>query len=131
MRNAYLSKPVVFWLDTISGTVKMGLPEQFPALPYHEKIVCNTVWDIERWSEKMRQQDRIKQQVDDETRGALEERTRGEIRSHIHNLMANSRNNFNRDFLRGYLRKTENKQGDPTKWGRESFLHIEGYESGK
>jgi hypothetical protein len=129
--NAYLSQPVVYWLDTINGTVKMGLPEQFPAPPFHEKIVCNTVWDVDRWSQKMREQERIRQQMDDDKRGAEEERIRGEIRAHIHRQMANSRNNLNRDFLRLYLERSSQLPNDPTRWNRESYLHIEGYEKDK
>jgi len=127
-RNAYLTTPVVFWLDTLNGTVKMGLPEQYEAPPFHEKIVCNTVWDVERWSQKMREQDRIRQQMEDDKRGAEEERIRGEIRSHIHHLIANSKNNLNRDFLKKYLEKSDKLPNDPTRWNRESYLHIEGYE---
>lgn len=130
-RNAYLSKPVVYWLNTINGDIKMGLPDNYPAPDFHEKIVCNTVWDLERWSQKMRDQERVRQQMDDDKRGAVEERIRGEIRSHFHNLMSNSRNNFNRDFLKRYLQKSDKLPNDPTRWNRESFLHIEGYENGR
>ena len=130
MRNAYLSKPVVFWLSTINGDIKMGLPQEYAAPDYHEKIICNTVWDVERWSAKMREQDRTRQQMEDDRRGAVEERIRGEIRSHVHNLMGNSRNNLNRDVLRRYLQKTANLPNDPTRWDRESFLHIEAFEEG-
>ena len=126
--NAYLSKPVVYWLNTINGDIKMGLPDNYPAPPYHEKIVCNTVWDVDHWSQKMREQERVRQQMDDDKRGAIEERMRGEIRSHMHHLMANSRNNMNRDFLRRYIEKSDRLPNDPTRWNRESFLHIEGYE---
>lgn len=126
--NVYLSKPVVYWLNTINGDIKMGLPQEYDAPAYHEKIVCNTVWDVDRWSQKMREQERIRQQMDDDKRGAVEERIRGEIRSHIHHQMANSKNNLNRDFLRRYLDKSDKLPNDPTRWNRESYLHIEGYE---
>ena len=129
-RNAYLSKPVVYYLNTINGEIKMGFPQEYPAPPFHEKIVCNTVWDVEHWSKKMREQDRVKQMMDDERRGEAEERMRSEIRSHIHHLIANARNNKNKDFLRYYLKKIDSQPNDPTKWKRESFLHIEGYEQG-
>lgn len=128
MRNAYLTKAVVYYLNTVNGEIKMGFPEEYDAPPFHEKIVCKTVWDVERWSHKMREQDRIRQQMDDDKRGAIEERMRGEIRSHIHHLIANAKNNLNRDFMKRYLEKSDQKSSDPTRWKRESYLHMEGFE---
>ena len=109
----------------------MGLPQEYDAPPYHEKIVCSTVWDVDRWSQKMRDQDKTRQQMEDDKRMAIEERLRGEVRSHLHHLIANARNNLNKDFLRYYLERSNKVPDDPTRWNRESFLHIEGYEKGR
>ena len=130
MPNAQLSTKVVFWIDTITGTIKMGLPENYPAPPYHEKIVCGTTHEAEAWSDKMRQQEDLRDRVNSEQREEIEGRMKAEIRSHIHHLMGNSRNNLNHDFLQTYLKKF----GDQDyKWKskRESFLHQEGFEHGR
>ncbi len=107
----------------------MGLPEEFPAIPGYEKIVCNTAHEAEAWSERMRRWETIKGQMEDEQRELIEGPMRAELRSHIHHLMANSRNNFNREFLRRHL-EIYSERPDKTKMKRESYLHNEAYEKG-
>jgi hypothetical protein len=129
MANAQLSRKIVFWVDTIKGTIKMGMPEEYPAPPFHEKIICGTAHEAEHWSQKMREQEALLDRMNLEEREEKEGRMKAEIRSHIHHLIANGRNSLNRDFLRTYL----NKFGDQDyKWKskRESYLHAEGYERG-
>lgn len=130
MRQAQLSKKIVFWLNTINGDIKMGLPEQYSAPDYHEKIICGTVQEAEKMSQKMRDQEREREMMAVEMREEKEEKLRSEHRSHLNHLMANASNNLNRDFLRGYVNKNLNRPNDPTAVRRESFLHSEGYEHG-
>lgn len=129
--NAQLTKKIVYWQHSVTGTIKMGLPEEYPAPDYHQKIICGTVQEAEHWSQKMRNQERDRAQIEDEKRDEAESRNRSQIRSHIFSLMANARNNFNRDFLKYYMAKYGDGPNDPTKVNRESFLHSEGYEQGR
>ncbi len=106
----------------------MGLPENFPAPWGWEKIVCTNAMQAEYWSDEMRKQETIRMAVEDETRERIESPIRAQLRGHIHNQMANAKDNFNREFLRRYLEKNANA-GDKTKAQRTSFLHYEGYEA--
>lgn len=130
-RHAYLSKPVVYWQNTITGQIKMGFPEQFNPPPYHNKIVCQTVHDAERWSQLMRDQERVNEQVYADTRGAYEETLRSHLRKEIHHRLAQTSDPVNRGFLEAYLKKIENRPSDPTQSRRESYLHNEGFEQGR
>lgn len=131
MRNAQLTKKIVFWQHAITGYLKMGLPEEFPAPPFHNKIICHTAHEAETWSQKMRDQERIDEQKHADKRGAHEEQVKAHIRSELHNLKANARNQLNRDFLDYWLRKSAAAPNDPTAVKRESYLHVEAFEQGK
>ena len=127
--NAQISTKIVYWYDGTTGEIRMGLPENFPAPYGFEKIVCNTAHEAEVWSERMRKQEAIKQQMEDEERELIEGQLRSNLRSHIHHQMANARNNINREFLRRHLELYDKRQ-DRWKMTRESYLHNEGYEQG-
>jgi hypothetical protein len=127
--SAYLDKKIVYWLDTLTGQIKMGLPEQYPAPMFHEKIVCGSAYETEFWSKKMREQEQSRDRLEDEERDEIEGRMRGEHRSHILHLMANARNNINREFLRRHL-ELYDQRPDRTKSKRESYLHAEAFERG-
>lgn len=124
-----LSTKIVYWLDTLTGQIKMGLPEQFPAPPFHDKIVCGTAHEAELWSNRMRQQEAIRYQLEDEQREEIEGRLKEGLRSHIRHLMANARNNMNREFLRRHL-ELYDKRDAGWQTTHESYLHAEAFEKG-
>ena len=130
MRNAQLKVKIVFWLDTRSGQLTMGLPENFPAPPFYEKVICGTAHEAERCSQKMREQEAAREALIDEERERVEGELVRNLRSHMFNQMANARNAMNRDFLRMYLERQEGAI-NKTRTKRESYLHSEGYEHGR
>ena len=95
-----------------------------------QKIVCNNVYEAEKYSELQRQQESRELRIENERRRAIEEPKLDEIRRHRRTLMENARNNMNRDFLRAAEEWSSKK---PKSWERrrESFLHSEGYEEGR
>lgn len=127
--NAQLSKKIVYWRNPINRELRMGLPEQYPAPWGWEKIVCGSALAAEYWSNEMRKQERIREQVEEEQREAIEGPMKKQLRLHMLNLMANARNQINRDFLARHL-ELYDKRPDKTKSQRESYLHAEAYEHG-
>jgi hypothetical protein len=107
----------------------MGAPEQWPAPPYYNKIVCHTAHEAERYSQKMREQEASREAMIDEERDAIEGEMLRNLRGHMHSQIANARNNMNRDFLRIWLERQE-RMVSRTQIRRESYLHAEGYEYG-
>jgi hypothetical protein len=124
-----LAQKVVYWYDSTSGEIRMGLPENYPAPYGFQKIVCNTAHEAEEWSERMRRWEVIKQKMEDEQRELIEGPIRDNLRKHILHLASNARNNMNRDFLLMHL-KNYDARADLTRTRRESYLHAEGFENG-
>ncbi len=127
--SAQLDKKVTFYRDS-SGKLTAGLPENIPAPRGYEKIVCNNVFEAERYSELQRRQERVDHQRQQAERGAIEGEFQREIRSEMYNKMVNARNNTNREFMRRALERNANRT-DPTAYERESYLHAEAFEQGR
>lgn len=130
MPNAQLAKKPVFWENPLTRELRMGLPEQFPAPYGWEKIVCGTAMQAEWYSNELRKQEKIKHEVKMAERHAIEAPIEAQLRAHTQNLMANARNNVNREFLRRSLELMD-KKGKPWEWKRECYLHSEAFEQGK
>lgn len=127
--NAQLNKKPVFYYNSTSGEIMAGLPEAYPAPYGFEKIVCTSAREAEQWSARQRKWDEFKHRLKMEERELIEGPMRDQMRKHLHHLMANSRNNVNRDFLKKSLENFE-KNSNQWKYKRESFLHAEAFEHG-
>ena len=125
-----LATKIVFWEHGITGQLMQGLPENFPAPPYYNKIICGTAHEAETWSRKLREQEASRDAMVDEEREKIEGEMIRNLRSHMHSQIANARNNVNRDFLIYWLRK-QDQMKSKTKSKRESYLHAEAYEKGR
>lgn len=123
--KAQLDKKVVYYVSK-SGKVALGLPENRPAPKGCEKIICGSVQEAERYSELQRRQERVEHGRTMEQREQVEGSAQKEWRRNAHNLMANARNQVNRDFMEAALKR--NAEHKPWQYTRESYLHNEGYE---
>lgn len=123
--NAQLDKKVVYYQNK-SGKVSLGLPEDRPAPKGCKKIICNNVFEAERFSELQRRQERSENGRTMEQREQVEGAAQKEWRSNANNLMVNARNETNREFMRAALERNENHK--PWEYTRESYLHNEGFE---
>jgi hypothetical protein len=130
MRGVQLKVKIVYWYDGTTGEIRMGLPENFPAPYGWQKVVCNTAQEAEEWSGRMRRWEQVKQEMEDEQRELIEGPIRDNLRSHIHHLAANARNNMNRDFLLMHLKNYDSRP-DQTRTVRDSYLHSEAFEQGR
>jgi hypothetical protein len=129
MNYAQLATKVVFWQHAVTGQLVMGAPENFPAPPYHSKIICHTAQEAERYSQLMREQEASREAMIDEERDRIEGEMIRNLRGHMHSQMANARNAMNRDFLRIWLERQE-KLVNKVRHRRESYLHAEAFERG-
>jgi hypothetical protein len=125
-KKAQLSKKPTFYRDS-SGKIMSGMPENIPAPRGFEKIVCGSAMEAERYSSLQRSQEQVEHRRQQEQRGAVEAEFIGQIRSDRRTLMANARDNKNRDFLRRAEQMSEGRR-DPTAYERESYLHAEAFE---
>lgn len=125
-KTAQLSKKVTFYKDA-SGRIMTGMPENVPTPKGLERIVCGSAMEAERYSAMQRRQEQIEHHYQQESRGAIEEAQREEIRSERRELIKNARNAVNRDFLIAANERFD-KQHEPWKYEKESYLHSEAYE---
>jgi hypothetical protein len=121
---------VVFYHNPTLDQVLVGFPEQFPAPAGFEKIICTTASEVERWSQKMRDQDRREQEMTDEQREAIEGPIRDYARKELIHLRDHARNALNRDFCQEALNRLE-EQEYHARMKRESFMHQEAFEDGR
>lgn len=129
MANAQLKHKIVYWQNPINKEIRMGLPEAFSAPWGWDKIVCGTALQAEWWSEQLRKQDKIREEVKWAEREAVEGPMQEQLNSHMRNLMANAKNNVTKEFLRRHLERYA-KKPKPWEWKRVSYLHSEGFEEG-
>jgi len=130
MQVAQLGKKIVYYYNGTTQDIRMGLPEHFPAPYGYEKIVCTSAREAEVWSERLRQCEKFKEEIEDQERELIEGPIRDNLRGHIHHLMSNSRNNMNREFLRKHL-ENYTERPNLVKTKRESYLHSEAFEQGR
>jgi hypothetical protein len=120
---------VVFYRHVKSGRLTNGFPDQFAAPPGFEKIVCTTAADVDRYSQKLREQERRDEQMTDEQREAVEGPIRDYVRKELVTRMLTARNQINRDFCKWALDRMD-EQERRRKMKRETFMHIEGFSEG-
>jgi hypothetical protein len=122
---------VVFYrYPKLNNRIEMGFPENFPAPPGAEKIVCTTAREAEKYSSLMREQEKIDAEMSEIDRERVEGPMRDYVRKDLQHRLANATDQVNRDFLRFALAQIEEKE-KRGKEIRESHLHAEGYEHGK
>jgi len=126
-RNAQLSQKVIYYENQTTGEIRMGAPEQFPVSKGFSKVICNNTSEAEKWSEKLRQYNYARESKIDEKREAIEGEAAKEIRSEIHNRIANSKSKYGRVFLENYLQRMDRAEGR-RRMTREEFNHAEAYE---
>jgi hypothetical protein len=125
---------IVFWFSRKVNRILVGLPEEHPVPPIlrnlgFEKIVCRSAREVDKWSQKMRDQERRDEEMTDEQREAFEGPLRAELRKDLVWRMENSRNAINREFCRQALANMDAEE-QKQKAKRESMMHVEGYEAG-
>ncbi len=107
-----------------------GFPDQFPAPPGAEKIVCETAADVDKYDKILRDQQKAEAEMNAAERYAKEEPHWKYLRSQMQQNYANAKDAVNREFCRLALLEMD-KMEEKRKEVVESFQHICGYEDGK
>lgn len=126
---------IVFWFSKKLNHIRVGAPEFYPiprnlVLLGYEQIVCRTAHDVDRWSQKLRDQERRQREQSDAQRDAFEGPILTKMRDDLHHQMANARNAINREFVRQALVKLDEYQDRRLKEKIESYMHVEAAEDG-
>lgn len=130
LKRARVPIRVTFLLNRSLNRLMIGLPEQFPAPPGWEKIVCTTAAEVDAMSARLRRQEQIDEELTDEQREAIEGPIRDYARKELVTLMMNSHNAINHDFCRFALARMDEADAARRKNKRESYMHCEAAEQG-
>jgi len=131
-RNAQLAKPVVFYFSNPSvyggtGEIIQGMPEQYAAPAGFEKIVCTSVLQAEKWSQRMRVWDATKEEIAQAYQRHQEEKQFKEVLSDFDHKIANAKDNINRDFMIRARANAVKRFENRFTMTRESYLHSEAF----
>lgn len=134
-RPAQKRLAVVFYHNPKTQRIIVGFPDNFPVPPSFakngfQKVVCRTAHELEIWSQKLRDQERRDEEMTDEQREMIEGPIRAWARAELVTAYMNARNPINKEFCRFALDKLDEDE-KRRKMKKESFMHIEGFESGK
>ena len=126
---------VVFYWSQKHNRIAVGAPEEFPlpkilAEQGFQKIVCRSASEVDRWSQRMRDQEKRDAEMTDEQRYAFEGPLREALRKELVTKMMNSKNALNRDFCRAALQQMDAADEEQKRAKTESMMHAEAYESG-
>lgn len=123
---------VVFWRNIKFNRIVVGCPEAWPAPKGYEKIVCRSAVEVQKWSDKMRDQDRRDAEMTAAEREAIEGPIREYARKELIHKMLNAKDQKNRDFCRWALDKMDEdeKKKKNVMGERISYQHSEAFEEG-
>ncbi len=130
LRPAVKRVAVVFYLHSQTRLIVVGAPENFPAPPGFLKVVCRSASEVDAMSQKMREQERLQDEMTDEAREAFEGPIRKWARGQLVTAMMNARNQINKDFCRAALQKMDEDE-ERRRMKKISFMHAEAFEDGK
>ena len=130
-RNAQLHTKVVFYRHMATGRYQVGFPDQFPAPPGFEKIVCNHAYEVVKMDKVLRRQEAEERERTAEERERVEGPMRDYLRGLIRQGKANARNPLNRTFCEKSIERLDAKAEANSKEHIESFMHSEGFDAGK
>jgi len=123
---------VFYWNQTTNHIINAILPEIYP-VPYpfneqgYQKIVCRSAHELQIWSQKLRDQERREQEIEQAHRKAIEAPVRDALRRELIDAARNAHDNLNRDAARHALAKVDEMEGDQQRT-RTSYQHMEARE---
>jgi hypothetical protein len=130
-RNAQMGKKIYFWHNPRTDHIYQGAGPQFDSFmpPGYERITCNHAWEAERWSQRLRDQEKRIAEATDYERELIEGPMRVDLRAELNKKIKEARNGVNRRLLEVSLQKL-NELEAKGKAVRESWLHVEAYTHG-
>ncbi len=128
-RNVQLPKAVVFlYAKKIDWIILPADPRM--ELPGYERIECRHAHEVEKWSEKLRAQEKRMRELKDEERYNVEEPLRVYGEQELVKALREATTESNKRFLARSIENIRKKREAARKEYVESYMHVEGYEQG-
>lgn len=128
LRNAQMSKPVVFWFSKKLDHILLPASPVAPAPKGYERIECRHANEVDLWSNRLRAQEKRIREMTDEERYNFEEPIRAHMLRELRANLAKAKDPVNREFLSRSIEMIERKREQRRKEFVETYMHAEGHE---
>ena len=126
-QNVQMSQPVVFWFSKKLDHIMLPPSPLAPAPTGYQRIECRHAHEVDKWSARLRAQEKRLREMNDEERYNFEEPIRAHGIAELRKLLANSTDQANREFLAQGISNLERKREARRKEHVETFMHIEAH----
>lgn len=129
-RYVQMAKPVVFWHSVKLDHILLPASPIAPAPTGYQRIECRHAHEVEKWSERLRQQEKRIREMTDEERYNFEQPIRDHGIAELRKALKAATDPMNRGFLLRAIENIESKREKARKEYVETYMHIEGFEAG-
>ena len=119
---------IVFWVSRKLNHIMCPPSPLAPAPTGYEKIECRYAHEVDKWSGKLRAQEKRLREMTDEERYNFEEPIRQHGIAELRKALAKANDPVNRQFLDAAIKALERKRESRRQEVVETFMHAEAKE---
>lgn len=128
LRQAQMSKPIVFWFNRSRDFIMLPADPNCPPPFGYEKIECRHAGEVDRWSRLLSDQEKRIREMTDEERFNFEEPMRADMIAELRRLLHSATDGVNREFLETSIKMIEERREKQRKCFVESYMGCEAKE---
>src|SRR3954469_17202795 len=125
--NVQMSQPVIFWFSRSLDYIMLPPSPVAPAPTGYQRIECRHAHEVDKWSARLRAQEKRMRDMNDEERYNFEEPIRAHGIAELRKALANATDQPNREFLSASIANLEKKREARRKEYVETYMHIEAH----
>ncbi len=129
-KNAQMAKKVVFWWSKKLDHILLPASSIAPAPSGYQRIECVHAHEVDKWSARLRAQEKRIREMTDEERYNFEEPIRAHGIAELRKALQAATDPANRIFLARSIENLERKREERRKEYVETYMHIEAHEAG-
>jgi hypothetical protein len=127
-RQAQMSTPIVFWYQRKTQFIMCPPSPIAPAPSGFEKIECRHALEVEKWSQRLRAQEKRMHEMTETERFEYEGKIQSGIIEEMEACLARSTDPVNKQFMAFFIAKAKEKREQRRMEVVETFMHCEANE---
>lgn len=127
-RQVQMSNPIVFWFSKRLDHIMVPASPIAPAPTGYQRIECVHAHQVDKWSERLRQQEKRIREMTEQERYNFEEPIRAHGIAELRKLLSKATDPINRIFLSSSIAQLERKRELRRKEYVETYMHAEAHE---
>ena len=120
-----MATPVVFWHSKKLDHIMLPPSPVAPPPTGYQRIECRHAHEVDKWSARLRAQEKRLREMNDEERYNFEEPIRAHGIAELRKLLSKATDQANREFLAQSISNLERKREARRKEHVETYMHIE------